>query len=231
MIAIINIYFILGIKTGEEKPEYNKLDMLISFVLYVVSFFIILVSSSKSAIVSFFMVLYYSMIKRASYLKYTVAAVISAVILATLVYNISTIADSVEGYSAIDRLTNTGTESDDSMEGRGYDRIILYAQYIFVGAGEGYQSRFVLSHHQGELHSTIASIFFSYGFIGFLLFASLFFNRNYYSLRVLFYMSPIMMYGLAHNGIRSPLFWIALALSMNYSKKNTLQPTKKEKNV
>ena len=226
VVATINIYFILGIKRGEEIENRSKIDMLISFILYLVAFFIIIVSSSKSAIVSYMivmiMILYYSMVKRASYSKYIVATIISAIVIATLVYNISYIADSIEGYSAVDRLTKAGTESDDSIEGRGYDRILLYIQYTLLGAGEGYTSRFVLSHHHGELHSTIASVLFSYGLIGFLLFASLFFNKNYHIIRVLFYMSPIMVYGLAHNGIRSPLFWIALALSMNYSiKKGT----------
>lgn len=50
---------------------------------------------------------------------------------------------------------------------RGIDKLLLYPEYMLIGAGEGYISRFDKSYHMNEIHSTLLSILFYYGVIPF----------------------------------------------------------------
>ena len=97
------------------------------------------------------------------------------------------------------------------LEIRGYDRIWLHPKNLVYGAGEGNYERF-LSHQKGELHSGLGTVFFSYGIVGLLVFALFFYKliapNLFYNLLLL---SPILLYNLAHQGFRTPLFWAVLA--------------------
>lgn len=111
------------------------------------------------------------------------------------------------------RLDSVGDDSDDSLTGRGYDRITNYPEHWLFGAGEGEYKRFRGLIEGSEFHSTLGNIQVSYGVIGlflFLMFISSVVNINIKSswYIILF----ILMYGLTHNGIRNTLFWILLAL-------------------
>lgn len=94
---------------------------------------------------------------------------------------------------------------------RGYDRILLNPEYIFFGAGEGKNDRFV-SHHQLEIHSAFGTLLFSYGILGLLLFLQLLYiagrKRPFLSTMLLF---PILLYNFTHNGLRSSLLWAIIA--------------------
>jgi len=219
-ISVINIYFILGINQTKER---DTIEVLKNIAVYLIAFILLVFSSSKSALVSYAMFLififYIEMVKRFNTKKLLVASLIGVALIGAVVVNLDKIEKVAENTELFNRTVNVGTEDDDSLAGRGYDRLIQYVQYTLLGAGEGKFTRFALSKHHGELHSTIANILFSYGFVGLLLFISLFLNPKYHIGRVLFYMSPILLYGLAHNGIRSPLFWIAFALSLIYSQR------------
>lgn len=120
------------------------------------------------------------------------------------------------------RLESIGLDNDDSLAGRGYNRIYDYPEYWLFGAGEGQYTRF--EGLQLEMHSTLGNIQVSYGIIGLSLFLFFLFlsirndlSNNWYI--ILF----IMAYGLTHNGIRNSLFWILLALfslSLKFSSKS-----------
>jgi len=218
-VASLNIYFILGV----NETKRDKIEIIKNILVYFISFMLLVFSSSKASLASYFLIisyiLYIEFVKNLNLSKLLMASLVVTVILALISANMDTIDKIVEHTELFNRTVNAGQESDDSLAGRGYDRITLYSQYIFLGAGEGYFDRFILSHHHGELHSTLANILFSYGVIGFFIFVAFFLNLKFNILKVLFFMSPILLYGLTHNGIRSPLFWIALALSLIYSKK------------
>ena len=99
------------------------------------------------------------------------------------------------------------------LTGRGYDRIFNHPQYLIFGAGEGEFWRFDSSIPRSEIHSTLGSLLFSYGIIGFSIFLILLFmiiKKN--DVKFSYPLAPIFIYGLTHNGIRQTLFWIALAL-------------------
>ncbi len=220
-IAIINIYFILGV--NQKEGNRGNLEVIQNILVYIFAFILILFSSSKASIFSYMIILIYifyiELIKRVNSLKILISGVLAISLTALLIANFNTVANMAENTALFNRTENIGTESDDSLAGRGYDRIVEYPKYLLFGAGEGDFNRFALSHHKGELHSTVANILFSYGIVGFIIFISFFLNSKFYIKRVLFYMFPILLYGLSHNGIRSPLFWIALAISFEYSKR------------
>jgi len=219
-VASLNIYFILGVN---EVKKRDKIEIIKNILVYFISFMLLVFSSSKASLASYFLIisyiLYIEFIKNINFSKLIIASLITIAIFILISSNMDTIDKIVEHTELFNRTVNAGQESDDSLAGRGYDRISLYSQYIFLGAGEGYFDRFILSHHHGELHSTLANILFSYGIIGFIIFSTFFLNLKFNILKILFFMSPVLLYGLTHNGIRSPLFWIALALSLIYSKK------------
>ena len=112
--------------------------------------------------------------------------------------------------AVIRRMDSIGKDSDDSLEGRGYDRIWKYPQYWIFGAGEGGYIRF---DQNMEFHSTLGNIQVSYGIIGLTLFLALLFLvikvDEYQSIYIV---AAMLLYGLTHNGIRNSMFWILLVL-------------------
>lgn len=102
----------------------------------------------------------------------------------------------------------------DSGEGRGYDWLTKYPEYLLFGAGEGAYERFRNPNGAKEIHSTIAALLFSYGIVGVVIVGGLMravFRRAGWqeALCVL----PIALYGLTHNGIRFSLLWVFFALT------------------
>jgi hypothetical protein len=99
-------------------------------------------------------------------------------------------------------------------EERGYDRIWEHPEYLGLGAGEGDYARFAKpGEHPREMHSSFGSIAFSYGLVGVALFA-LFFWRVVKGapLRSTLMMVPALLYTVAHQGLRFPMFWVVLAV-------------------
>jgi hypothetical protein len=100
-------------------------------------------------------------------------------------------------------------------EQRGYDRILANKEYWLLGAGEGGTSRFVDTTAIGatEIHSSIGTIFFSYGIVGmslFLVFLYRVVERG--ALRTTIILLPALSYTVAHQGLRATLVWILFAL-------------------
>lgn len=116
--------------------------------------------------------------------------------------------------SAIYRMESIGQDEDDSLSGRGYDRIINEIQYVFFGAGEGEYTR-----HQsvwgGEIHSTFGTLLFSYGIFGLIIFSMFIYKavvKRIGFIDSLVFLSPVFAYSVTHNGLRFTPFWILLAL-------------------
>lgn len=101
--------------------------------------------------------------------------------------------------------------ANDSLAERGYARLWLFPDYLLFGAGDGlYPQRFNLAN---ETHSTIGSILFAYGIVGLTLFGILLYvlvrRANWFRITLLL---PIMIYGIAQQGVRFSMFWTFLAL-------------------
>jgi uncharacterized membrane protein len=112
------------------------------------------------------------------------------------------------------RLENIGQQSDDTLETRGYDRLIHYPQYAVLGAGEGGLYRYgdiFDSYH--ELHSTLGTILFSYGVVGLTIFlAAIWCLYRISSGGSFLYLLPPFLYGIAHQGLRFSFLWLLLAV-------------------
>jgi len=106
-------------------------------------------------------------------------------------------------------------DPDDTPEGRGYDRIWKFPQYLLFGSGEGATYRFAeKTLFLGEIHSSWAMLLFNYGIVGLLLFLGFLFSVvrimpiNWFKLMLF----PPVIYGFAHHSIRNWSFWIGLAI-------------------
>jgi len=140
-----------------------------------------------------------------SFLKKTLVVILIAI---TLVGSFDLI-QSTEFYTRFEkRLNGFAPDNDDNLSQRGYGRIIDYPENIIWGSGEGYTERF---NADKELHSYPATILFSYGIIGCLLFLA-FLKSTLRSWRMLFYFLPIVVYNLTHHGGRTLLFWLLLGV-------------------
>jgi hypothetical protein len=125
----------------------------------------------------------------------------------------------IEEQAAIQRFAEN--RPHDTLAARGYDRIWLFPQYIIVGAGEGAFERFAHLSQGGnnEIHSTPATILFSYGIVGACVLGALLwwvFGRA--ELRHVAYLAPAIFYGLTHNGTRAGLLWafFGIVLGLRY---------------
>jgi len=103
---------------------------------------------------------------------------------------------------------------DDVAVRRGYARIMEMPHLAIFGAGESGRDRFDPRHRQ-EIHSSAGTILFSYGLFG--LFVYLYWHA-YALFRggiicFLILMLPFI-YSLAHQGLRTTVFWILLATVM-----------------
>src|SRR5699024_2008631 len=105
------------------------------------------------------------------------------------------------------RFESKSEKSQSVFEERRYDRILENYELLIFGAGEGIP---IKRFGRGEIHSTLFSFLFNYGLITtmFLLILLLIFIKQptVIALIILF---AIHFYGLTHNGIRQPLFWLA----------------------
>jgi len=120
---------------------------------------------------------------------------------------------------ALSRLGDIGRDHDDSLGGRGYDRIFNDPFTLLVGAGEGNYDRFNSEIHSMEIHSTFASIAFCYGLAGIVAFCV--FNYRCFRIATVLYCTlfmPVFAYGITHNGIRFSFLWLLYALYLYLSE-------------
>ena len=117
------------------------------------------------------------------------------------------------------RLQSIGEQQDDSLEARGFPRLVEYPEYILTGAGEGGLFRFDESDGSDpdaqihEIHSTFLTILFSYGLIGTAAFIGAIGRLYRLSSHGSFvYVLPPFFYGLTHQGLRFSFLWLLLAV-------------------
>jgi hypothetical protein len=111
------------------------------------------------------------------------------------------------------RIEDTDISGASFIAERGYDKIVLYPEYIFFGAGEGLFERFEKSYHELEIHSFFASVLFSYGILG-ILFISKFLKiiTKKIEFRYFIFLLPILAFNFVHQGGRFTLLWILFSL-------------------
>ena len=195
------------------KKATNRAIATIVFLLS--AFFLIAISHSKAAIVAGIFIIASMVLplkmtnnmqkKIKTYLILLVVALIIINFIKPELLNQNRLFDSVKK-----RILSIGADADDSLAERGYDRIIRYPQYLIFGAGEGALERF---NTHIEIHSTIGTVLFSYGIIGFTIFAFIIilvmWKQTFANNSLII---SVLAYGLTHQGLRQTLFWILLSM-------------------
>lgn len=95
---------------------------------------------------------------------------------------------------------------------RGGEKILYYPQYLLYGAGEGGFHRFPLAVvWKSEIHSTIFSVWFSYGLIPFIL-ISLWVYKNLKKVNFLYWpvYAALFVESMTVINYRQPFFWMIL---------------------
>lgn len=204
--------------------EHVKIKNIYQVLFYLSTMYLGVLSLSKVAILGFVILLVYLLKKH-----FIVLLFIS--ILLMVVYPV--VDEEMSLLSNLERrIGSLGQGADDSLAGRGYDRIINHPQYLLFGAGEGSYKRFE-SILPGELHSGLGTIFFSYGLVGFILFLKVLyglFKPLHKNCSYILYTLPVFFYSLAHQSFRWPLFWMLMAivfiLHRNKTNSQTVLPEK-----
>jgi hypothetical protein len=202
-ICALSIYF-LSTKLMSIKVDSIS-EHLLALIMGAGCLYLSMISLSKAAMVSIAIIFIY---------KYWKNPILWAVVAVTFMFGLSYLSDLEVASQAIDRLVNIGGQSDDGFSGRGYDRIWNHPYYLLLGAGEGGYDRFISMISGYEIHSSWGTLLFSYGIWGFTLFClfliSIFRGA---SISIFMYVLPLFMYSITHQGLRSTLFWIVLALA------------------
>ena len=93
---------------------------------------------------------------------------------------------------------------------RGYFRPFEHSQYLLFGAGQGDDARFNAAH---EVHSSLLGVFFYYGVAGFILFLVFLYQVfRRLNLPEALMLSAPFVYGLFTYGLRTPIFWVLMAV-------------------
>ena len=141
--------------------------------------------------------------------KYWVIALVAVLISGSFFYK----TDFIQKKIALVEIRNHRQDTTGISEAqiRGYDRIWLHPKYTLYGAGEGKYDRFS-SYQKGELHSGFGTVLFSYGILGLVLLLFFFFSAIRHNMVYnIVLLTPILLYNLAHQGFRNPIFWAVLA--------------------
>ncbi|WP_416137941.1 hypothetical protein ACM26W_15860 [Halomonas sp. HK25] len=110
------------------------------------------------------------------------------------------------------RMDRAPTKVEGMYEERRFDRLSQFPEYAILGAGEGERRRFI-PYHRNEIHSSFVNMLFAYGVPGLGLFLLVIFAAlSRTPLYVWVGVSGPLFYSVTHNGLRSTLFWLVLAL-------------------
>src|SRR5699024_6036779 len=111
-----------------------------------ISFILIVFSLSNAAIISWIFLFFFYVVSRQTTRntkrKILIISIIM-IVLVIIIYDTSTIIQNNNFYQVlINRMSQTTEKINNSGSIRGYDRIINYPEYWFLGAGEGAHYRF-----------------------------------------------------------------------------------------
>lgn len=191
-----------------------------ALILYFSSLLLSILSLSKAAIISNFLVVLFVMIP----VGHKKSIIFLLAIIPFVLYFVYSFLENglFDGFLFVDRLAGMMDESDSSFAERGYFAFLNgNPMQIVFGMGNANIEK-IVTH---EVHSTLGSVINSYGIVGLILFMGVL----YIWWRVLFsafglipsilLFTPAMMYGISHNGIRFTIFWLLVASSYALAQK------------
>jgi len=158
----------------------------------------------------------------------TVMGALAVGLLSYAALNWTQVQSVLENFDVIARLASIGAEGDDSLLGRGYNRLWEHPEFLLFGAGEGGFERFRTLGSSNELHAGLATIIFSYGILGAALFALfLFYIFARQPKYVWVILGCVLLFSLTHQAFRFTHFWVFLGIAFatfNYAPKGRAPP-------
>lgn len=192
---------------------FNNLKFKI--IVYSLSFFLILLTMSRSATLGFLILTLGLIFQHKSRLDLKIIFSLISLLVAIVSFFILLKFGFLD--SIVTRFSEGIQQNDDQVSSRGFDILINFPEYLLFGAGQGAYDLY--SDTGNEIHSTWFGILFYYGIIGFFLFVSFLFNifkRLEFAEKIIF-LSP-MFYGFFTYNARTLLFWFLVAIFLLYSK-------------
>lgn len=207
----LGYFTLLALSIFTVLPSKYRTNKLVSLLMLGGAVYLVLLSGSRAALAGIVALGILIFIKEGFKLKVTsiIFLTLGVSFSIILINNNSFFQDKLERIKVRNE-RNVGKNVDE-YKVRGYDRFLIYPEYIFYGSGEGHYARFK-SFHQLEMHSGFGTILFSYGIIGLILFLSMLkeiLKRNFFSNFLL--LTPVFIYNITHMGLRDSLFWVLLA--------------------
>lgn len=192
---------------------FNNLKLKI--IIYSLSFFLILLTMSRSATLGFLILTLGFVFQHKSRLDLKIIFSLISLLIAIASFFI------LLHFGFLDNIVTRFSEGIDSNDqqasDRGFTNLIDYPQYLLFGAGQG--AYYLFSSSNQEIHSTWFAVLFYYGAIGFFLFVSFLFNifkRLDFAEKIIF-LGP-MFYGFFTYNARTLAFWFLVAVFLLYSK-------------
>ena len=192
---------------------FNNLKLKI--IIYSLSFFLILLTMSRSATIGFLILTLGLVFQHKSRLDLKIIFSLISLFITIASFFI------LLHFGFLDNIVTRFSEGIDSNDqqasDRGFTNLIDYPQYLLFGAGQGAYYLFSSSNH--EIHSTWFAVLFYYGVIGFFLFVNFLFNifkRLDFAEKIIF-LGP-MFYGFFTYSARTLVFWFLVAVFFLYTK-------------
>jgi hypothetical protein len=209
MISILTVLYL--------KFNFNKLIFILSLLF---SIYLVIYSGSRAALSVFLL-----LIPIFSYKKINMKSILvflSLILSIPTILNTNFVQEKIE--NIVIRSARNTINNNSEIQNRGYDRLLLYPEYLFYGAGENKNDRFEKTGDTYlEIHSGLANTLFSYGFLGLFLFSMFVFkaiNKDLVKNSLL--ILPAILYNITHQGLRSSLLFGLIAIiyiSSNYFEK------------
>lgn len=187
--------------------KINVRDNLVDFFLFLWSSIIVVLSLSKSAIIVLGVVTFVYLLRERLYAFFMIAIVVVLILLFEF-------SDTI--YLA-ERFINASSENDSSLEARGYLILTEFDWYHYIfGMNHDYLASY---HGNYELHSSFLFVITEFGLIG-LIFFGHFLGKIAQLKNGYLILALILLYGLAHNGLRNTFFWLLMSYYFEHNFKN-----------
>lgn len=206
-------YFgLLSLSIFSVNKSKLRSSTLVSISMICFSAFLVLMSGSRAALFGILLLALFLFIEES--LKFNLRYFIGVIfisIISIFLLNYNYIEDRLNKIQARNESRNSTISSE--WETRGYSRMMYYPEFLFFGAGEGGNLRFIDTNNDHEMHSAFGTMLFSYGILGFILFIRLIFRiivlRPWHNMLILL---PVLVYNISHQGLRVTMFWVLLGI-------------------
>lgn len=183
--------------------------------IYSLSFFLILLTMSRSATLGFLILTLGLVFQHKSRLDLKIFFSLISLLVAITSFFLLLKFGFLD--SIVTRFSEGIESNDQQASDRGFTNLFDYPQYLLFGAGQG--AYYLFSPTNNEIHSTWFGILFYYGIIGFFLFIIFLFNifkKLDFAEKIIF-LGP-MFYGFFTYNARTLVFWFLVAIFLLYSK-------------